>query len=117
MTLSSHCVLEFYRHPEDKDQGERESTTEENRAQEPEFSLLIQPRSLLVLKEDVYKKYMHGIREITKDDLCKGNILNLPEAMPQGVEETPVLERGTRISLTFRIVQKTLSTKKLFLRR
>lgn len=117
MTLSSHCILELYKYPEDKDQGERDSTTEENRAQEPEFSLLVQPRSLLVLKEDVYNKYMHGIREITEDDLRKGNILNLPEAMPQGIEETPVLERGTRISLTFRIVQKTLSAKKLFLRR
>ncbi|KAF9341496.1 hypothetical protein BGZ91_007346 [Linnemannia elongata] len=117
VTLSSHCVLEFYKYPEDKEQEERDSTTEEIRTQEPEFSLLVQPRSLLVLKEDVYKKYMHGIREITEDDLRKGNILNLPEAMPKGIKETPVLERGTRISLTFRIVQKTLSTKKLFLRR
>ncbi|KAF9124584.1 Alpha-ketoglutarate-dependent dioxygenase alkB 6 [Mortierella sp. 14UC] len=116
VTLSSHCVLEFYRHPEDKeqenkDQENRDTTKDDTRAQDPEFSLLVQPRSLLVLKEDVYKKYMHGIREITKDDLRKGNILNLPEAM---AEE---LERGTRVSLTFRIVQRTLSAKKLFLRR
>ncbi|KAF8945792.1 Alpha-ketoglutarate-dependent dioxygenase alkB 6 [Haplosporangium gracile] len=117
VTLSSHCVLEFYKYPEDKNQEEGDSTAEETRAKEPEFSLLVQPRSLLVLKEDVYKKYMHGIREITEDDLRKGTILNLPEAMSQGIEETPVLKRGTRISLTFRIVQKTLSTKKLFLRR
>ncbi|KAG0272331.1 hypothetical protein BGZ95_011923 [Linnemannia exigua] len=117
ITLSSHCVLEFYKHPEDKDQEDRDSTKDDVRAQEPEFSLLVQPRSLLVLKEDVYKKYMHGIREITKDDLRKGNILNLLEAKPDGTEETPVLERETRVSLTFRIVQKTLSTKKLFLRR
>ncbi|KAK3841901.1 MAG: hypothetical protein J3R72DRAFT_444002 [Linnemannia gamsii] len=117
VTLSSHCVLEFYKHPEDKDREDHDSTKDGVREQEPEFSLLVQPRSLLVLKEDVYKKYMHGIREITEDDLRKGNILNLPEAKPDGIEETPVLERETRVSLTFRIVQKTLSTKKLFLRR
>ncbi|KAF9103198.1 Alpha-ketoglutarate-dependent dioxygenase alkB 6 [Mortierella sp. GBA35] len=119
VTLSSHCVLDFYKVSEDNAQEDqqRDSATDGNRTQEPEFSLLVQPRSLLVLKEDVYKKYMHGIREITEDDLRKGNIVNLPEAMPEGIDKTPVLERGTRISLTFRIVQKTMSSKKFLLRR
>ncbi|KAF9112765.1 hypothetical protein BGX27_002851 [Mortierella sp. AM989] len=125
VSLSSHCVLEFYKVPEEegeKGNQDREvlsgspSTTEEK--QEPVFSLLVQPRSLLVLKEDVYNKYMHGIREITVDDLRKGNIVNITEALPEGVvESNALLERGTRISLTFRIVQKTLSSKKIFLRR
>ncbi|KAF9922694.1 hypothetical protein FBU30_007208 [Linnemannia zychae] len=117
VSLSSHCVLEFYKYHEDETGEDQHSNADDKRTQEPEFSLLVQPRSLLVLKEDVYTKYMHGIRECTEDDLRRGNILNLSAAMPGGIEETPVLERGTRISLTFRIVQKTLSAKKLFLRR
>ncbi|KAG9323318.1 hypothetical protein KVV02_004526 [Mortierella alpina] len=117
VSLSSHCVLEFYKIPEDQDNSS--TKTNNSRGQEPEFALFVQPRSLLVLKEDIYNKYTHGIREVISDDLNQGNILNLPEAAPE-VSNHPsgstLAERGTRISLTFRIVQKTLS-KKLFLRR
>lgn len=124
MSLSSHCVLEFYKLPEtseknDQDTDGSSTRVNDSRGQEPEFSLLVQPRSLLVLKEDVYNKYMHGIREVTSDDLNRGNILNLPEAAPEVLNHpsaSALMERGTRISLTFRIVKKTLS-KKLFLRR
>ncbi|KAF9571784.1 hypothetical protein EC968_010655 [Mortierella alpina] len=116
VSLSSHCVLEFYKIPEVSEQNDQDN---DSRGQDPEFSLLVQPRSLLVLKEDIYNKYMHGIREITSDDLNQGNILNLSEAAPEVFKHpspSAVVERGTRISLTFRIVPKTLS-KKLFLRR
>ncbi|KAF9186335.1 hypothetical protein BGZ51_002082 [Haplosporangium sp. Z 767] len=124
VSLSSHCVLEFFRYSETDESDTMTSTTSSSRtddvrSQEPEFSILIQPRSLLVLKEDVYNKYMHGIRELTVDDLSKGNILNLEQALPGGCSsQNMVLERSTRISLTFRIVQKTMSSKKLlFLKR
>ncbi|KAG0368876.1 Alpha-ketoglutarate-dependent dioxygenase alkB 6 [Gamsiella multidivaricata] len=123
VSLSSHCVLEFYKVPDKAeklmDDGSLSLSVGDNhQGQEPEFSLLVQPRSLLVLKEDVYNKYMHGIRETTLDDLRKGNILNLAEALPNGIpDDCSTLERGTRISLTFRIVQKTLSTKNIFIRR
>lgn len=84
------------------------------------FSLLVQPRSLLVLKEDVYNKYMHGIREVTVDDLSQHNILNLAEALPnsKGLDDSHsvTMQRNTRISLTFRIVQKTISSKLFKLR-
>ncbi|KAF9960145.1 Alpha-ketoglutarate-dependent dioxygenase alkB 6 [Mortierella alpina] len=126
VSLSSHCILEFYKIPEasekynqDQDQDKPSTIANDSRGHEPEFSLLVQPRSLLVLKEDLYNKYMHGIREITCDDLKRGDILNLSEAAPEAANypsASTLMERGTRISLTFRIVQKTLS-KKLFLRR
>ena len=67
----------------------------------------------------MYNKYMHGIREIATDDLRQGNILNLDDAILGDAidkDANALLERGTRISLTFRIVQKTLSSK-IFLRR
>ncbi|KAG0253696.1 Alpha-ketoglutarate-dependent dioxygenase alkB 6 [Mortierella polycephala] len=119
VSLSSHCVLEFYKCLETGESGTMTSTVSSScaddvRNQEPEFSILVQPRSLLVLKEDVYNKYMHGIRELTVDDLSKGNIQNLEQCLPEGyLNQNTVLERSTRISLTFRIVQKTMSSKKL----
>ncbi|KAG0220951.1 Alpha-ketoglutarate-dependent dioxygenase alkB 6 [Mortierella sp. GBA43] len=119
VSLSSHCVLEFYKAPEAKEGDDQDQDKAEEGKREPEFSMLVQPRSLLVLKEDVYNKYMHGIREITSDDLRQGNILNLDQALPEGLQDDDkgVLERNTRISLTFRIVQKTLSTQRILLRR
>ncbi|KAF8974085.1 Alpha-ketoglutarate-dependent dioxygenase alkB 6 [Entomortierella lignicola] len=124
VSLSSHCVLEFYKVSEAKEGDTSEqvmlssSIVDEKSSQKPEFSLLVQPRSLLVLKEDVYNTYMHGIREATLDDLRESNILNLTEALPEGLNDNnALLERGTRISLTFRIVQKTISAKKIFLRK
>ena len=119
-------MLEFYRVPDESDgeneasvhaESSRSSSADSRKGLEPDFSLLVQPRSLLVLKEDVYNKYMHGIREVTSDDLSKGHILNFAEALPEGIQDSNTsLERGTRISLTFRIVQKTLSSKKFFRR-
>ncbi|KAG0021492.1 Alpha-ketoglutarate-dependent dioxygenase alkB 6 [Podila clonocystis] len=113
VSLSSHCILEFYKCPSDSEPGM--DKLRDSRSQEPEFSILVQPRSLLVLKSDVYNTYMHGIREIAVDNLAGGNILNLAEAFP-GVDlseaRSQQLERGSRISLTFRIVEKTKSGKK-----
>ncbi|KAG0206614.1 Alpha-ketoglutarate-dependent dioxygenase alkB 6 [Mortierella sp. GBA30] len=118
VSLSSHCVLDFYKIPpmaekkNDHDIAAVPSTEKDVRSHEPEFSLLVQPRSLLVLKEDVYNNYMHGIREIATDDPHQGNIVNLPQTLPEISPDSRPLERSTRISLTFRIVQKT----KLFLK-
>ncbi|KAF9216439.1 Alpha-ketoglutarate-dependent dioxygenase alkB 6 [Podila verticillata] len=119
ISLSSHCILEFYKCPTGSDEPGMDKLSN-SRSQEPEFSILVQPRSLLVLKSDVYKSYMHGIREITVDTLAESNILNLVEAMP-GMDLSEArakqLDRGTRISLTFRIVEKTKSGRKFLLGR
>jgi len=106
VSLSSHCILEFFKFSD---------LSEDRKNQEPEFSILVQPRSLLVLKEDVYNNYMHGIREVHSDSLTEGNILNLERAFPHNspAPELP-LERLTRISLTFRIVPKTIRGDRFF---
>ncbi|KAF9437807.1 Alpha-ketoglutarate-dependent dioxygenase alkB 6 [Entomortierella beljakovae] len=131
ISLSSHCVLEFFKSAkenEDEDEGNDEKdadqpkeglpTTDKKHSKEPVFSLLVQPRSLLILKEDAYNTYMHGIREVLEDDLRERNILNLPVALPEGInDENSVMKRETRISLTFRIVHKTISSSKFFLRK
>ena len=75
------------------------------------FSLLVEPRSLLVLQDDLYHKYLHGIKEV-KCDAINEKVLSLngPSAQNEGVEE---LTRSTRISLTIRHVPNTKKKLKL----
>ncbi|ORX96703.1 putative alpha-ketoglutarate-dependent dioxygenase ABH6-like protein [Basidiobolus meristosporus CBS 931.73] len=86
VSLGSHTILDFY--PSQESLGA------------PEFSLLLEPRSLVVLTEDVYLRYKHGIAETTVDDLSKKKVLNLPYDMIPCT-----LERTTRLSLTYRSVK------------
>ena len=73
------------------------------------LSILLEPNSLLVLKDDMYNKYLHGIAETTKDIISE-HICNLEEL---GVKRTvgTTLQRSTRISLTIRNVPKTFKLK------
>ena len=73
-----------------------------------EFSLLLKPRSLLILKDSLYTDFLHGIEEVTEDVISEGRVLN---AVSLGVKNGERLERGTRISLTIRNVPKTSKMK------
>ncbi|KAH0631583.1 hypothetical protein JD844_005981 [Phrynosoma platyrhinos] len=70
------------------------------------LSLLLKPRSLLVLREDMYVRYLHGIRFITEDTVTK-KVVN---AALCGSQPGDRLQRGTRVSLTIRHVPKVLKT-------
>ena len=63
-------------------------------------------RSLLVLKDEMYTKYLHGIEEITEDEITE-DICNLTSCDIVGTK----LPRTTRISLTIRHVPKTSKMK------
>lgn len=101
ISIGSHTVLEFHK-PKDFTEEQSESSNE------PEFKLLIEPRSLLILKDDLYHKYMHSISEIETDDpadpLIKFPIVSAAEP----------LQRSTRYSLTIRNVPKTTKLKLKF---
>ena len=71
-------------------------------------SLLLQPRSLVLLQDDMYKVHLHGIKEVTHDTLTD-KVANL-DAVPE-VKVGDVLERKTRVSLTIRDVPKVLKAK------
>jgi alkylated DNA repair protein alkB family protein 6 len=94
------------------------------RAREPSpvFSILQEPRSLLITTGDVYKSYLHGIAERTVDTpahlahVVNAELLSDPR-LRAAVEEAKKnvgsdsqdaegLERETRLSLTFRDVEK-----------
>lgn len=100
VSVGSHTVLEF-NHPR-SDDGEPATTG-------PAFKLLVQPRSLLILKDDLYHRYMHSISEITSDDLSDPLIMNRDPST-----EDCSLERQKRFSLTIRNVPKTSKMKLKF---
>ena len=68
----------------------------------------IEPRSLLVLQNDMYKVYLHGIKEVSQDKFKPEKILNFSKISRHFDDAENVVERDTRISLTIRYVPKVL---------
>jgi alkylated DNA repair protein alkB family protein 6 len=72
-------------------------------------SILVMPRSLVVVKHDMYEKFLHGIQETTSDTV-DDMFVNL-DSCP-GVTIGSKLDRiKPRISLTVRVVPKVLRNK------
>ncbi|XP_047481753.1 alpha-ketoglutarate-dependent dioxygenase alkB homolog 6-like [Penaeus chinensis] len=125
ISLGGPCQLNLYRphtsmQNHDQEQAEGTENGEQNGEQESnnlEYdlearyvgSLLLEARSLLVLQEDLYTTFLHGIEE-TKQDVVTDKILNL-ESCRANVGET--VERSTRISLTIRHVPRVIKAKLL----
>ncbi|XP_071962984.1 alpha-ketoglutarate-dependent dioxygenase alkB homolog 6-like [Antedon mediterranea] len=104
VNLGSHTLLDFYPHQDTQVDNKNQNQTMTTPAKQPVFSLLLEPRSLLLLTEDMYKLYLHGIDERLQDTLTE-NVKNLEEC---GKKSGDILERGRRISLTIRNVPKVL---------
>lgn len=104
ISIGSHTVLEFH-HPRSDD----DENTEHSK--DPAFKLLVEPRSLLILKDELYHRYMHSISEIEEDNLKDPLLRNIEEKSPARDE---VIKRGTRYSLTIRNVPKTSKLKLKF---
>ncbi|XP_077584494.1 putative RNA/DNA demethylase ALKBH6 [Stigmatopora nigra] len=100
ITLGSHTLLDLYA-PVGNDTV---SASEDERHL---FSLLLRPRSLLVLRDDAYRNLLHGIGAQDTDELTD-KVLNLNAA---GARPGETLRRGTRVSLTIRHVPKVFKTK------
>lgn len=75
--------------------------TEESRYM---LSVLVQQRSLLILQDDMYKIYLHGIRGVCEDILSE-HVANLSST---GAQVGDTLPRSTRVSLTIRHVPKVI---------
>jgi len=97
ISLASHTVLNFYTPVCDI---ENDIPDYEQRLK---FSLLLEPRSLLILQDECYRSLLHGIDGVTTDTIgpCCLN------ARAAGFDLDHKLERGTRISLTIRVVPRT----------
>lgn len=92
ISLRAPLVMDFY----------DRSTTSDNPLAEPLGSLLLRPRSLLVLSEHAYHNVYHAIAERTTDRL-NASVFNLrPE------ERNTQFQRQERVSLTVRTACKTI---------
>ena len=105
VSMGSHTLLDIYKTPNND-----ETTTDLN--ERYMFSLLLERRSLLILKEDMYTNYMHGINECSEDrieSIDRIKNLDLVESKLRGeLKSGSVLKRDTRVSLTIRYVPKAI---------
>lgn len=99
ISLGSYTLLDFYKPILD---NETDSLDERYM-----FSLFVEPRSLLVLKDDMYKVYLHGIRESETDHIDPLKIPNFNKITNDYNKDTE-LKRDTRVSLTIRHVPKII---------
>uniref|UniRef100_A0A671L6V8 Alpha-ketoglutarate-dependent dioxygenase alkB homolog 6 n=2 Tax=Sinocyclocheilus anshuiensis TaxID=1608454 RepID=A0A671L6V8_9TELE len=99
ISLGSHTLLDFYK-PVCQTQSEIPQT-EERRYM---LSLFVQRRSLLILQDDMYKLYLHGIQGVCEDILSE-HVVNLSST---GAQVGDTLPRSTRVSLTIRNVPKVI---------
>jgi hypothetical protein len=72
-------------------------------------SVLLMPRSLIVVKHDLYKHHLHGIQETTVDNI-DDKFANL-DACPEVSVGATLHRTKPRISLTVRVVPKVLKNK------
>lgn len=95
----------------------RKAEAGEALSEEPACRILQEPGSLLISKGEMYEGYLHGIKGVEADEGLQGGeggVVNwglLGKEWREKIEENGgSLERGMRVSLTFRDV---LRVKKL----
>lgn len=93
ITCGSHTVLEFL---------------ENNEKRQKICRILLEPRSLVIIKDDLYCKYLHSIHDIKADSVF--DCLNLMQC-DKKYHTNEIISRKTRISLTIRNVPKVLKIK------
>ena len=70
--------------------------------------VLLEPRSLFIVKDDMYSFYLHGIEELHEDLINNRILANFNQCSDEIREkDEQLLKRTTRISLTIRRVEKT----------
>lgn len=104
ISLGSHTLLDIYKPIEDSQLPEEENTIDKRYL----FSILLEPRSLVILKDDMYKVNLHGIKETTQDVIDTKQIINFDQLGDDKYRQSNVLTRDTRVSLTIRHVPKVL---------
>ena len=68
----------------------------------------LEPRSVIVFKNDIYANALHGLDAVEKER-CK-RIDNRP-FVSEGVQDDTVIRRGVRVSITFRMENTTSGQK------
>lgn len=103
ITLNSSTVIDFYK-PRKSTTCEVTDNAEDTEKNSYIGSLLLEQRSLLITSGVMYTDYLHGI-EARMEDVIDNSIKNINAC---SVKQGAVLQRGTRVSLTIRVVPKVL---------
>ncbi|XP_052890457.1 alpha-ketoglutarate-dependent dioxygenase alkB homolog 6 [Anopheles moucheti] len=103
ISCGSHTVLEYYDQIDGSVSDSSGSIVRHHTA-----SILLEPRSLLVVKDDMYHKYLHSIAAL-EQDVIDDMVVNMSKMSNLSVGA--VLQRAKRISLTIRHVPKTSKMK------
>ncbi|CAG2122558.1 unnamed protein product [Medioppia subpectinata] len=107
INTGSHTLLDFYH----KSVATTVDGDDSSPQRKPIFSLLLEPRSLVVSQSDAYESYLHGIQEVTSDIISERIAnLNLCDSHAMGEQ----LERTTRLSFTIRYVPKVIKNLTFF---
>lgn len=112
ISLGSHTLLDFYRPMKETPDVQGEVLCSSSSLEDRYVcSVLLQPRSLILVQDEMYKTYLHGIREVHSDTLSD-TVVNLDHCKGMNVGDT--LHRSTRVSLTIRHVPKLIKASLLF---
>ncbi|KAG7443220.1 uncharacterized protein BT62DRAFT_1034594 [Guyanagaster necrorhizus] len=120
ISLGSHAVFHYYRYTPEKN-GMTNGRAIDNT---PALSVLLEPRSVIITTEALYKEYLHGIEDIETDTIRAADTTtqeseftdtNTPvqnfhlltsEKAVRAVSEGGSLQRDVRYSLTCRDVER-----------
>ena len=109
ISLGSHILLDFFKPISEIESNDNTSSNKLTLDERFMFSLCLEPRSLVILKDDMYNVYMHGIKEIEKDQINPNVIANYDKIEKNNnTSESFTLNRDTRVSITIRVVPKTI---------
>ncbi|CAF3564967.1 unnamed protein product [Rotaria sordida] len=112
ISLQSHTVIEFYRPIDSNNKEDVSSFSDRCIAR-----VLLEPRSLFMVKDDMYSYYLHGIEERQEDTINRERISNFDRCNDNIKDkDEQILLRTTRISLTIRCVEKISKLPMLILR-
>lgn len=105
ISCGSHTILRFHESDCDNEYTDV-APNANNQPRKKVCQLLIEPRSLLMLKDEMYTKYLHSIADETYDTIS-ADWANLEQCVESRDRVGETIERNRRISLTIRHVPKT----------
>ncbi len=115
MSLESALIMDFTPSSLTETGQEQPTTasnpkTEQSETKSLSFSLLLEPRSLLVIKGELYTHWKHGIEFRESDSIDASTITNFSKLSSEyQAYDGKELPRGSRrISMTIRVVNKVL---------
>ncbi|KAJ3108330.1 Alpha-ketoglutarate-dependent dioxygenase alkB 6 [Phlyctochytrium planicorne] len=99
ISLGGHTVLDLYHQPENPNPTSVVENALHEQTRQPTCSILLEPRSLVVIQDDVYTHHLHGIADRTEDVVDQTTFANCDENATMARTEP-------RVSLTFRSARR-----------